>query len=387
MANHDNDWYGNRRNGYAPSSQATDDDYFFEARDDDDRRQGRYSQGSNYGETHDRRYSESFRSPRNERFEGNTNYNARGDYDRDDAWRPYDPDSDDWYAGSSERFQQQRGGGQQQRGGGQQQRGGVQQGGYPNTSSDYYRQTTRQPRHDYRRPTDRGYAARDTGAGYASFERHRSGHNYSGSQQQESQPHQSFGNAGGDYNAYGDTSGTSGTSYRHSMNDVRQSGASTYARYDEDRYEHIGQTYDQPENSFRGRGPKNWKRSPDRIREEVCERLTHDHRLDAYHIEIEADEDGIVTLTGSVSDRRAKRRAESLCDGIRGVRDVRNRLDIDDDLHGRDLSQANAYQTAGETGNTARTSKEIEGKSSSNTSKESGSKSSSSTTNVKSKTS
>ncbi|HEX6178217.1 MAG TPA: RNA-binding protein, partial [Thermoanaerobaculia bacterium] len=38
--------------------------------------------------------------------------------------------------------------------------------------------------------------------------------------------------------------------------------------------------------SFRGRGPKNYQRSDDRIREEVCERLTWADDVDATEIDV-----------------------------------------------------------------------------------------------------
>jgi hypothetical protein len=79
---------------------------------------------------------------------------------------------------------------------------------------------------------------------------------------------------------------------------------------------------------FRGRGPRDSQRSSERIREDVCEWLTDDADVDASDIEVHV-EDGIVTLRGSVGDRRQKRRAEDLAEQARGVRDVRNQLEID----------------------------------------------------------
>jgi len=76
---------------------------------------------------------------------------------------------------------------------------------------------------------------------------------------------------------------------------------------------------------FAGRGPGNWQRSDERLYEEVCERLMDDPRLDASDIEV-AVEEAEVTLRGSVTSRRDKRRAEDLAAGILGVRDVHNRL-------------------------------------------------------------
>ena len=77
--------------------------------------------------------------------------------------------------------------------------------------------------------------------------------------------------------------------------------------------------------SHRGRGPKGWRRSDARILEEICERLTEDDRIDASNMSVEVKE-GIVSLSGEVDDRRAKRLAEAIADSVGGVLDVENRL-------------------------------------------------------------
>ncbi|HEU4629052.1 MAG TPA: BON domain-containing protein [Gemmatimonadaceae bacterium] len=77
--------------------------------------------------------------------------------------------------------------------------------------------------------------------------------------------------------------------------------------------------------SYAGRGPKNYRRSDERIHEEVCEALTRHPGLDASDLEVRVA-DGEVTLSGTVTDRRAKRLAEDLAEDCAGVRDVRNEL-------------------------------------------------------------
>ena len=79
---------------------------------------------------------------------------------------------------------------------------------------------------------------------------------------------------------------------------------------------------------FTGVGPKGYERSDARIHEDVCEMLMWDPALDAREITVEV-EDGIVNLSGSVSNRRMKRRAEDLADQVAGVNDIHNRLDLD----------------------------------------------------------
>ena len=66
---------------------------------------------------------------------------------------------------------------------------------------------------------------------------------------------------------------------------------------------------DQTQGQHRGRGPKGYSRSDDRIREDVCDRLTDDPRIDASEIEINVS-GGEVTLSGTVDNREAKRHAE-----------------------------------------------------------------------------
>jgi osmotically-inducible protein OsmY len=75
----------------------------------------------------------------------------------------------------------------------------------------------------------------------------------------------------------------------------------------------------------RGRGPKGYRRSDERIREDVSDRLTDDHHLDASDIEVSVS-GGEVTLSGTVESRFAKRHAEDLADSVSGVTHVQNNL-------------------------------------------------------------
>ena len=74
-----------------------------------------------------------------------------------------------------------------------------------------------------------------------------------------------------------------------------------------------------------GRGPKGYQRSDDRIREDICDRLTRHGRLDATDIQIQV-RNGEVTLDGIVDTRDAKRMAEDVAESVDGVRDVTNHL-------------------------------------------------------------
>jgi hypothetical protein len=90
-------------------------------------------------------------------------------------------------------------------------------------------------------------------------------------------------------------------------------------------------TYGQ-EGRFAGRGPKGYQRSDERIREDVCERLTQDPRVDASDIEIQV-QNGEVTLSGTVDDRESKRTAEDVAESISGVKDVHNQIRVQIRIH------------------------------------------------------
>ncbi|MWL89057.1 BON domain-containing protein [Cupriavidus sp. SW-Y-13] len=74
-------------------------------------------------------------------------------------------------------------------------------------------------------------------------------------------------------------------------------------------------------------GPKGYVRSDDRIREDLCERLTHSGRLDVRDVEVKVS-DGVVTLSGSVQDRQQKYRIEDMADEVFGVKEVTNQLRV-----------------------------------------------------------
>ena len=79
--------------------------------------------------------------------------------------------------------------------------------------------------------------------------------------------------------------------------------------------------------SFAGRGPQNYKRSDDRISEDINEELTQDPELDASDVNVEV-RSGEVVLKGTVPDRESKRRAEEIAECCSGVKDVMNQLRI-----------------------------------------------------------
>jgi len=77
--------------------------------------------------------------------------------------------------------------------------------------------------------------------------------------------------------------------------------------------------------SHYGKGPKGYTRSDERIREDVCDRLSDDDEIDARDITVTV-KNAEVILEGTVNDRHAKHRAEDVAESVSGVKDVSNQL-------------------------------------------------------------
>jgi osmotically-inducible protein OsmY len=77
----------------------------------------------------------------------------------------------------------------------------------------------------------------------------------------------------------------------------------------------------------RGRGPRGYTRSDERIREDVSDWLMEDRYVDASEIDVTVS-NGEVTLAGMVDSREAKRRAEDIAASAMGVKDVHNSLRV-----------------------------------------------------------
>ncbi|MGC1244346.1 MAG: BON domain-containing protein [Chryseosolibacter sp.] len=79
--------------------------------------------------------------------------------------------------------------------------------------------------------------------------------------------------------------------------------------------------------AYRGKGPRNYSRSDDRIKEDINDRLSDDPFVDASDIDVTVT-NGEVTLTGTVDHRSTKRRAEDLAESVSGVKNVENRIRV-----------------------------------------------------------
>ena len=85
--------------------------------------------------------------------------------------------------------------------------------------------------------------------------------------------------------------------------------------------------YGQGTAGYRGKGPKGYARSDDRIQEDLNERLFHDDEIDASDVEVKVS-NGVVCLDGSISERRLKYRIEDIAESCSGVKDVTNNLRV-----------------------------------------------------------
>jgi hypothetical protein len=126
---------------------------------------------------------------------------------------------------------------------------------------------------------------------------------------------------------FGSKSGLPTTQWRHGtdteqFDDLVYGGRSTQARGGD----------------FSGRGPRGYRRSDERIREDVCQCLTDDDHIDASDIEVTVN-DREVMLTGTVTSRMQKRHAEDLIERLPGVRDVINSIRVVSDTQGTQGTQ------------------------------------------------
>ncbi|HTM70381.1 MAG TPA: BON domain-containing protein, partial [Luteimonas sp.] len=120
--------------------------------------------------------------------------------------------------------------------------------------------------------------------------------------------------------------------------DARDDAAyAAYGIYGTDGQEQAGRDFGGRD--YRGVGPADYTRSDERIREDLNERLTEAHDLDASGLSVEV-EGGVATLRGRVPQRWMKHRAEDLADGCIGVTDIRNHIVVGDGTSGTSASKA-----------------------------------------------
>jgi osmotically-inducible protein OsmY len=113
--------------------------------------------------------------------------------------------------------------------------------------------------------------------------------------------------------------------------------------------------YEAPRSPYAGRGPKDYQRSDDRVREEICDCMTDDPMLDASEITVQVSK-GEVTLNGTVTSREQKRRAEDVAERISGVKDVTNQLRVSREANGHNHTAAQPVTQTSGTGTPSKSS-------------------------------
>jgi osmotically-inducible protein OsmY len=313
------------------------EDYNRQSRTEDE---PNYSTSENRGHRDSGRYSgmSSGDSGWQSRYERQMNTNREGDFDSGYGRKQYGRQDSDYNYGTGQR--------------------GI-SSGYSDFGGDYSRSGSRNL-------YDRGYQGmgrRD----YQNEENRLGGANYDryGDQGRYGQG-QSFGGGHGGYSSgnysgsnYGRSDYGSGRSEYGSGRSDSNWGRSSYGNRDYDRGDYRGRDYGRGDSeerswwdrttdevsswfgdeeaqrrrerdrvqSYRGKGPKNYSRSDDRIKEDINDRLSDDPFVDASDIDVTVT-NGEVTLTGSVDHRSTKRRAEDLAEAVSGVKNVENRLRV-----------------------------------------------------------
>jgi len=90
----------------------------------------------------------------------------------------------------------------------------------------------------------------------------------------------------------------------------------------------------------KGKGPKGYSRSDERIKEDINDRLSDDVFVDATEIDVTVNQ-GEVTLIGSVSGKHEKRRAEDIAEEVSGVKNVENRIKVTQSTGQSSISSSN----------------------------------------------
>ena len=127
-------------------------------------------------------------------------------------------------------------------------------------------------------------------------------------------------------------------------------GREDWGRVDRDWGRSAGQSQSRESDLTRGphtgRGPRNYQRSDERIKEDVCERFCEHGQLDASDIDVQV-QNGEVTIHGSVNDRWAKRMAEDVAENVFGVKEVHNQLRVTQSTFGQEGQDKRDQQSRG----------------------------------------
>ncbi|MBF6990284.1 MULTISPECIES: BON domain-containing protein [Cupriavidus] len=95
-------------------------------------------------------------------------------------------------------------------------------------------------------------------------------------------------------------------------------------------------------------GPRGYQRSDDRIRDQICERLSYARGVDVSDVSVDVNE-GVVSLTGTVRERGQKYYIEDLADGTYGVKEVNNDIRVRREGHGTSAGSTSTSEATGST--------------------------------------
>lgn len=283
--------------------------------DRDDERRGR-NYGRRFESDYDRSYgerSQGYDRDENERDRYRTESRWRGQYG---GGREYGSPSRGQYGGEYDRGDQSRGwelgreyGGGQSRGW---QSGGSQYGTGQNWGSG---RENRSDREDYgTRGWDRDYTSgRQSRYGSSERDYGQSGFGFGERYEERNRGYEGRGDYDrGDYGSQEE---------RGWLDRAADTVASWFGDEEAERRRRMDE-----QRRYPGRGPKGYRRSDDRIKEDVNDRLSEGY-LDATEIEVSVM-NAEVTLTGTVNSRSDKRRAEDIAESVAGVTNVENRIRV-----------------------------------------------------------
>ena len=190
---------------------------------------------------------------------------------------------------------------------------------------DRYRQRGRdESGSDYDRNYGGGYGSSAnygsgySGSNYGNFDRSRNTYN------DEYNRNRNRDYSGGNYNAQNRGNWGNRQEDRDWWDKTRDEVSSWFGDTDAERRRRMDRNVS---GAHKGKGPRDYKRSDERILEDVCDRLSDDSFVDASDIDVKVSGSEVV-LTGSVESREAKRRAEDLAERISGVTNVQNNLKV-----------------------------------------------------------
>ncbi|NUO84720.1 MAG: BON domain-containing protein [Cupriavidus sp.] len=113
----------------------------------------------------------------------------------------------------------------------------------------------------------------------------------------------------------------------------------------------VGDWFGTPDEHERRSGPRGYQRSDERIRDQICERLSYARGVDVSDVSVDVN-DGVVSLTGTVRDRGQKYYIEDMADGTYGVKEVNNDIRVRRDSE-RVGESSGVTRSAGSTGSSS----------------------------------